>query len=234
LSYWEDSAPFVVAGGLIGALAWPTRMRRLVAWGAGLLALLWPMVAFTPLAFLLTRDLVRRDVLAPADAIVVLSSNLQPDGDPTPTELQRLVRGIELVAQGYATRLVVTDVAPPAPPHAEQARAACSRLKVACDVISVGLARNTHDEATNTAQLFRSRSFRRVLLVTSPTHSLRAARAFEAQGLEVVSAPCAETKYDLEGLARPRERLDAFGSALHERLGLWVYDRRGWLSPTSR
>lgn len=231
LSYWGDSAPFVVAGAAVGATAWTTRLRILPVAAAGTLGALWLVVAFTPLASFMTRDLVRRDPPRQADAVVVLSSNLQDDGDPTPVELQRLVRGIELVAQGHAPRLVVTELQPPAPPHAEQARAACQRLGVVCDVASAGLARNTYDEAVGTAQLFRTRGWRRLLLVTSPAHSRRAAATFEAQGLEVVSVPSLETRYDLEKLAKPRERLDAFGSALHERLGLLLYARRGWLRP---
>lgn len=234
LSYWDDPAPLVLAGGVVGALAWPTRLRALIGLGTALLAALWLVVAFTPLSLALSRDLARRDPPAPADAVVVLSSKLQRDGEPTSAELQRLLRGIELVAQGLSQRLVVTELSPPAPPHAPQARAACERLGVECQVLSAGLARNTHDEAVATAQLFARHGWGRALLVTSPLHSQRAAAAFEAQGLAVVSVPCVETRYDLEGLPEPRERLDAFGAVLHERLGLWVYARRGWLGPTSR
>lgn len=234
LSYWDDSAPFVVALAVLGALAAPTRVRGAFVAAATGLGVLWLAVAFTPLSLALTGGLVRRDAPRSADAVVVLSSNLQDDGDPTPVELQRLTRAIELVAQGYARRLVVTELQPPAPPHAPRAAAACTRLGVACDVVSAGLARNTHDEAVIAAELFRARGWRTLLLVTSPTHSRRAAATFEARGLEVVSVPCVETKYDLESLSRPRERLDAFGSALHERLGLWLYRRRGWIAATSR
>jgi len=232
LSYWDDSAPFVLAGAAVGAAAWPTRLRALPAGAAGALGALWLVVAFTPVSLVLTRDLVRREEPRAADAVVVLSSNLQADGDPSPVELQRLVRGIELVAQGHAPRLVVTELPPPAPAHAPEAQAACSRLGLACEVVSAGLVRNTHDEAVNTAELFRARGWRTLLLVTSPTHSRRAAATFEARGLEVVSVPSVETRYDLESLPHSRERLDAFASALHERLGLWLYRRRGWLPAT--
>jgi hypothetical protein len=229
LSYWGDSAPLVVAGAVVGAIAWPTRLRVLPAAASGGLAVLWLVVAFTPLSRALTRDLVRSDAPHRADAVVVLSSNLQSDGDPTSVGLQRLVRGFELLAQDRAPRLVVTELPPPAPPHAPPVRAACARLGLACEVVSAGLARSTHDEAVLTSELFRARGWHSLLLVTSPTHSRRAAATFEARGLEVVSVPCVETRYDLEGLQHPRERLDAFGSALHERLGLWLYARRGWL-----
>ena len=51
----------------------------------------------------------------------------------------------------------------------------------------------------------------------------------EAQGLEVMATPSRETRFDLENLDRPEERLLAFGAIIHERLGLFVYRRRGWI-----
>jgi uncharacterized SAM-binding protein YcdF (DUF218 family) len=65
--------------------------------------------------------------------------------------------------------------------------------------------------------------------VTSPTHSRRAALALEREGVDVVSSPCRETRFDLETLDRPGERLMAFGSLIHERLGLLYYRWRGWV-----
>jgi hypothetical protein len=40
-----------------------------------------------------------------------------------------------------------------------------------------------------------------------------------------------ETRYDLERLDRTGERLGVFGDLLHERVGLFVYARRGWIAP---
>jgi uncharacterized SAM-binding protein YcdF (DUF218 family) len=89
--------------------------------------------------------------------------------------------------------------------------------------------RSTHDEAVLVARLFRERGWRRVLLVTSPTHTRRAAAAFEREGLLVVSSPAIETRFDLERLEHPDERLFAFGSLIHERAGIAVYRYRGWI-----
>ena len=41
LSYWEYSAPIVVACAAVGALAWPTRLQRLLAAATAALAGLW-------------------------------------------------------------------------------------------------------------------------------------------------------------------------------------------------
>jgi uncharacterized SAM-binding protein YcdF (DUF218 family) len=142
---------------------------------------------------------------------------------------------VELLAQRRAPRLLVTRMPPPIPSRLPAATALASRLGVEGDVAETDIVRNTHDEAVVTAGVFRRRGWRTVLVVTSPTHSRRAAAVFEAQGLDVVSSPSIETRYDLEDLSLPFDRLEAFSSGLHERLGMWVYGRRGWLAPaTSR
>ena len=234
-SYWGDTAWFVVAGAVVGALAWPTRLRLLVALAACATAALWLVIAFTPVARLLVRDTIRRDPPRSGDAIVVLASDVQRDGEPNAVEMQRLVRGIELLAEGRAPRLLVTQMPPPIASRLPGARALAARLGVEGEVAETDITRNTHDEAVVTAALFRRRGWRTVLVVTSPTHSRRAAAAFEAQGLDVVSTPSVETRYDLEELSLPLDRLEAFSAGVHERLGLWVYARRGWLEPaTSR
>jgi uncharacterized SAM-binding protein YcdF (DUF218 family) len=97
------------------------------------------------------------------------------------------------------------------------------------EVIGAGEATTTHGEAVGAARLFSGRGWRRVIVVTTPLHSRRAAAAFEAQGLEVISLPAVETEYDLESLGTPEERIRALGPALHERVGLLVYGWRGWI-----
>ena len=97
-------------------------------------------------------------------------------------------------------------------------------------VLDKGLVGNTRDEALRVAERFRSQGWRRLLLVTSPTHTRRAAAAFERAGVaEVIAVPAVETWFDLERLRRSDERLWAFGPIIHEWIGLWVYARRGWI-----
>lgn len=232
-SYWGDPAWFVVAGGVVGALAWPTRLRLLVAVATTATAALWLVVAFTPVTPRLVGDTMRRDLQRSGDAIVVLASDVQHDGEPNEVEMQRLVRGAELLADGRAPRLLVTELPPPITPRLPGARALVARLGIAGEVLATDIARNTHDEAVITAGLFHRNGWRTVLLVTSPMHSRRSAAVFEAQGLDVVSCPSVETRYDLEDLSLPVDRLHAFSAIVHERIGLWVYTRRGWLAPSA-
>ena len=113
VSYWGPRAPVVAALALLFALLWSTRLRPVLAAGAAGLGALWLAVAFTPLTPWLARGLVRRDALRPADAVVVLASSLQKDGDLTPTSMSRLVHALELLGQGQAPRLVLTEIGPP-------------------------------------------------------------------------------------------------------------------------
>jgi uncharacterized SAM-binding protein YcdF (DUF218 family) len=100
---------------------------------------------------------------------------------------------------------------------------------VKAELVVLAYAENTRDEARAVSTLARQRGFKLVLLVTSPIHSRRASAALEKEGVTVVSSPSVETRFDLDTLDTWTDRLAAFGSVMHERLGLWMYARRGWV-----
>lgn len=229
VSWLGDRSYLVPATAVVGALVWPTPARRLASGVVALLALLWAVVAFTPLTAWLVEGLVRHDPIEAADAVFVFSSRVQEDGDPTADAMSRLLRGVELVAEGRAPRLVVSELPPPAGPYAPLARAWLQAFARRGEVIGVGRVRNTHDEAVAVATLFRARGFTRVLAVTSPVHTRRAAATLEKEGLTVLAVPSIEIRFDIERLRWPSDRRLAFAAAAHERIGLLVYRRRGWI-----
>jgi len=192
------------------------------------LLVLWLSIAFTPLVAWSGRGLVRRDVVAPADAVLVLASRLQADGEPSAPALSRLVHALELTAQARTPRLVIPELPAPAPSYAALARQLAGRLGLLLEITSTGPVHGTHDEAVQAGALCRSQGWHRLLVVTSPSHSRRACGAVEHEGVDVICSPAVETEYDLEALDRPSDRFVAFRSALHEWLGLWLYHRRGW------
>lgn len=231
VSFWGDRRFFIVLGALAVAAVWPLRFVKPVSAAiAGALMIVWLLVCFTPI----TRGFVRGlDVsVSPeeADAVVVLGSRLQEDGGFTATSLARLVRALELVAQGYTDTIVVTEI-PGIPPHLEAARALATQLDIDADLRAVGPVTNTYEEALKISEACERDGVCKVLLVTSPTHMRRAAATFETAGLDVVPVSCPETNFDIESLVRPTERLRAFGAALHERLGYVVYVRKGRIHP---
>jgi uncharacterized SAM-binding protein YcdF (DUF218 family) len=194
-----------------------------------LLGGLWLLVALGPVSDAMCDGLVRRDPLEPADAIFVLGSSVQKDDELTTDATSRLLHGLELLGQGLASRLIVSELRPPQGRHAAAARRAMERLRLEAELIAVGPVRTTREEALLVGRLCRERGFRRLLVVTSPLHSRRACAALEREGVATLSSPGMETRFDLEALDHPSQRLLAFGAALHERLGLLVYRWRGWL-----
>jgi len=103
--------------------------------------------------------------------------------------------------------------------------------------------RNTYENAVYAKEFLEARGIEKVILVTSALHMPRSVALFEAQGLEVISAP---TDYNVtqpgwEHLKQPNlaaqlynllpsaENLSLTTRALKEYLGLLAYRLRGWL-----
>jgi uncharacterized SAM-binding protein YcdF (DUF218 family) len=229
VSFWRDVNWLILPCALAVALLWRTRLRVPIGLTVGALAVTWLLVALTPISARLADGLVRREPPRPADAVFVLASRLQADGDLTGTAMARLLHGLELVGEGHAPRLILSELYPPSARYAVPARALIADLRLTGELFTVGPVYNTRDEARAVARLCRDQGWHRILLVTSPVHSRRACATFEREGLEIVSSPSVETRYDLERLDQPGDRLMAFSSVMHERVGLWVYARRGWI-----
>jgi len=229
VSYWYDDLLPLTVLAIVCGLLWRTRLRPALAGTAVLLTLIWLTAAFSPLTRWLADGLIRRDPLQKADAVFVLSSQVQPDGDLTPSSMARLLHALELMGDGYAPRLVLSELRQRRPPYATAARTLMGHLHLLAEILVVGPVDNTHDEALAVARLCREHGWQKVLLVTSPSHSRRAAAVFEHAGVAVISSPSAETRFDIESLARPEDRMAAFGNLMHERIGLWIYKRRGWI-----
>jgi uncharacterized SAM-binding protein YcdF (DUF218 family) len=224
----DSMASFWLPVAVLGAVLWVGRLRAVITVSVGALLALWLAVAFTPLVNHLAGPLVRRDPIGGADAVLVMGSRLQSDGEPSTAALTRLLHGFEQVRRTPAGRLIVTETATAGTPHAAFARQLGQRLGITAEIIVVGPVTRTHDEAVAVAAACRERGWRRLLVVTSLLHSRRACAAVAHQGMDVVCAPAAETQFDVETLDRPSERFVAFRSVLHEWAGIWYYRHKGW------
>ena len=229
VSFWGDRMILLPLGAILGALCSATRLRKAFYLSFAALVLLWIAVAYGPLSRMLLSGLVRSDALRPADAVLVLGTRMQTDGDPTSAQLSRLLRGLELVKDGLAPKLMITELPRPYALQRPFAEALLARFKPEAEIVDLGPTLNTRDEAVRAAEYLKKRGLRRIIVTTSPTHTYRGAALLEAQGLEVMAAPSRETRFDVETLDRPEERLMAFGSIIHERLGILVYRWRGWI-----
>lgn len=90
---------------------------------------------------------------------------------------------------------------------------------------------NTHENAINSAALLKTDGIRRIYLVTTASHMMRARRSFELAGLEVTPAP---TLYSgrafsmiLNGYVPNPASLSLWHELLHEVLGIVAYRLRG-------
>jgi uncharacterized SAM-binding protein YcdF (DUF218 family) len=229
VSYGGQREPLVITAALLGGLVAAVGYRRVMVFLTLCLAALWCLVASSPLSSWLSHGLTRSELVEPADAVFVSLSSLRPGAHRSAEVRNRLMYGVDLVARGKAPRLVLTETMDIE--GVALARHLMDSAGVAADQLVVaGRAESTREEAVVVGKLAKQRGFKLILLVTSPIHSLRASAALEKEGATIVSTPSAETRFDLETLNTWGDRLAAFGSVLHERLGLWVYARRGWIS----
>jgi uncharacterized SAM-binding protein YcdF (DUF218 family) len=229
VSFWGDRLMLIPLGALVGAACGATRLRTALHAITAALFALWLAVAYTPLTKTLAEGLIRADALKPADAVLVLATRMQADGEPTSAQMARLYRGLELVKDGFAPRLIISELPPPYAAQRPFAEKMLARFGPDVELVVLQSVRNTHDEAVGAAEYMKAHGLRRIIVTSSPTHTFRGAALLETLGLETLAAPAAETTFDIQTLDRPEERMRAFGAVIHERLGIVVYRRRGWI-----
>ena len=198
-----------------------------------LLLVAYVIISSTPLMFHVAGRWIRSDSLpASAEAIIVLSANVNSEGMLNPPGVQRLLTGIELYQRGIAPRVFTTEV------KAEYDDVIRSSLGDQRRLLQMGRAvgswtslpgtHNTHDEALKSAQQLPGAGHR-VIVVTSPMHTRRACATFERVGFHVSCAPSREQQYVTWHPVTPGDRLAAFREYTYERLGMIKYRMNGWL-----
>lgn len=222
-----------VAGAALGH--WRPAVPRALG---GAVATLLFVVGYTPLAPALFRGIVRRDVsdgARPAvDAVAVLSADVLSDGLVARNGIDRLLAGAEW-ARRLDRPLVLSAIRDPGQPRTASSEADQRRLAALAGVAAVYVVDSVHvtrDEAVREAALARRMGWRRLLVVTSPSHSRRACAAYERAGLLVTCAPSPARGYALGGaypLDGASERVGAFRDWLYEALGWRSYRARGWV-----
>ncbi|PNY80438.1 YdcF family protein [Deinococcus koreensis] len=222
----RGSVPVLLALLLAGALAgaFPATRRALNA-AATVLALALVACLLTPVLRGPLATLTLAEPPVKADAIVVLGGGVQCTAATLETSsLGRLLRGLELWRAGYAPVVTVSEqsglLGPPDCPK----MSALERRHIGAlypsggpQVLTLPNVTTTRDEAARVRELARARGWTRVLLVTSPSHSRRAAALFRRQGVDVVSVPAQEFRFD-QTLPLPLDRLWALRVLSYEGL----------------
>lgn len=212
----------LLAGALAGAF--PATRRALNA-AASILALALALCLLTPVLRGPLAALALSQPPVKADAIVVLGGGVQCASATLETSsLGRLLRGLELWRAGYAPLVTVSEqsglLGPPDCPKMsdlERGHIAALYPSGGPQVVTLRNVTTTRDEAARVRELARTRGWTRVLLVTSPSHSRRAAALFTREGVTVVSVPAQEFRFD-PALPLPLDRLWALRVLSYEGL----------------
>jgi uncharacterized SAM-binding protein YcdF (DUF218 family) len=227
VSFDGSREALVVFLALAVAGLWALGLRRVVSTVAAGAAALWCLVAFSPLCVALANGLVLRDAPQDTDAVFVSLAALSPGERGRGERWSRLLHGADLVARGKAPLLVVAGADDTS---RREAAEMLGRVGLGPDrLLATSGGTSTREEARALAQLGREKKWRLVLVVTSPIHSRRAGAALAKEGVDTIVSPSQETRFDLEELTRAGDRINAFGSVIHERVGLLVYRLRGWV-----
>ena len=146
------------------------------------------------------------DAVGKADAVVVLAGSKH----------ERLDRGLELVRDGVAPVLVISDGFDPQRPRENRlCQEGGEGFSVACFTPDPD---NTRGEARKVAELARKHRWQRVLLVTSGFHVTRARRLFDR---------CTDADVDAVGVDYPWTSVPAAVAGEWVKLGLSETVKRG-------
>lgn len=216
--------------GVCGLLGIYRPTRRLLQGGAGLLALTLAACLLTPVLRGPLNALVLSEAPVKADAIVVLGGGVNCGrGTLESSSLARLIRGLELWRAGYAPVITLSEqsgiIGPAHCPKVSDLEKTLIRNLYPVGGPNIATLKNvttTRDEAARVRDLARQQGWRRVLLVTSPSHSRRAANLFRGYGVNAISVNAQETRLDF-ALQLPGDRFTAFNILLYEGLSRLLY-----------
>jgi uncharacterized SAM-binding protein YcdF (DUF218 family) len=218
----------------LGALVAPSSIGAGLWLLAGAVTTVFMLVLYTPLVAPLAPLFVRRDAPGPPpDAILVFSGAVTSSGRVTGAALERLLDAMQVARSRRIPSMglsVLGDERDARTPTSERDQRLLLELGVpGIDARFVRDVHSTRDEALAFAALARTHGWRRVLAITSPSHTRRACGALEAVGLSVECRPATARLYDLSRLDRPDNRRLAFADVLYEATATALYRARDWM-----
>ncbi|MCA1962407.1 MAG: YdcF family protein [Prosthecobacter sp.] len=179
------------------------------------------------------------------DAILCLGGGAEPSlTEPTGTGFNsaadRVTTALALLSAGRAPVLVVAggDYRDKTQRYSEADAVVAwiqNAVKPPQEIISLGICKDTHDEAMKVAALAQQRGWKSFLLVTSAAHMPRAHATFAKAGLNTQAVPCDYvSSYNRIGSVRwlhlpGHASIHGFDAWLHEVLGMMLYWMRGWI-----
>jgi uncharacterized SAM-binding protein YcdF (DUF218 family) len=150
----------------------------LAAGGIGMLLLLWAILART-LAPAGNTDAAR------FDAIIILGSKIDREGNPSPNMLSRVTEGVREYERGVAPRILVTGGKDYGHTEAEvMTRIAKAQGVPESSIVAEPRADNTIENACYSARIMKERGWKSAEVVTSQSHLPRAGIIFSRVPIE--------------------------------------------------
>jgi uncharacterized SAM-binding protein YcdF (DUF218 family) len=229
---------------------WKKQWRS--AWGVGAPTVLIFLLGSTPLADLLVERAERPYAsespvnFSSADVVIALGggdevSKHDPLGFSVGETADRNLAALQMVRLGKAKMLVLGGSygfpdRPSVPVMTVIQEWIVAWQLSSVTVTNLGICANTHDEALQTKKMQAALSWKKIILVTSALHMKRSEAVFRKLGMDVVPVACDFQVYGVllspgNGFSPfPKQRRFKFLSLyLHEVIGWWVYQWRGWV-----
>jgi len=203
-------------------------MTRLLRWIGSITLCALAITSFSPLANYISAQYGVSEMIAPADAIIVLGANLNPNGTLSSTSLFRAVKGITCFGRRLAPLLFLLGTATQSGNESE-VRASLARTLGVPDfaIITEARAHSTQQEAQYSFQRLAPRRVRRILLVTDSQHLARAKPLFERLGFLVFPVPADDFANPAQS---PQDRLILVRRCGQEWLARLYYRMAGYQS----
>ncbi len=207
--------------------------RMLLRIGSSILTGIVAVLILTPALQPLEKYLDVTELPSQADVIVPLGGGYYcGTSELEAASLGRITRGLELWRQGYAKTMTITDahgLAQNCGSIEDAAKDTIQKLypNNAPDIVVLKNMKTTRTEAEAVAKEAKTRGWKKILVVTSPTHSKRAKATFTQLGLNTFVVASSEPRFD-SSLHTPFDRLMAMRAIARELAGLLKYTLFGW------
>lgn len=182
------------------------------------------LAAFTPIPNFLARPLIIQPRPEKADAILVLSGGVYPNGSLSYFGQERVVQGVLLYKKGLAQKIIFSGGVSLGNHEIDDAGA---MKKVAVDLgvkeedtLLENQSRDTLENLVNSKKIIEEKEFQKVLLVTSAIHTYRSILIAKRLGLELI--PASPNPFE-EYRQTPIDRLLLFYFTIREYGALLLY-----------
>lgn len=200
---------------------------------------LYIFLFYTPFVWFLARPLTIAETPEKSDCIVVFAGGVGESGRAGEGYEERVQYAVELFNRGFAKEVIFSSGYAYVYKEPLLMKALAISQGIPSDaVILEGKASNTYENVEFTKEILNAKGWRKIILVSSPYHMLRASLVFKriAKDIRVVYSPIPNSlfysrqKRDIQGRRIWRRvNLRQVRAIVHEYLGIAYYRLKGWI-----